>query len=109
MDAINRDDAILMIQRHGVGCFDPDEFSPEMSERFVIHMLEELPVARPTRKRGRWVNDYNGKNTYDYHCSECQQKLCLCGKNIVEHMHDGYHLFCNRCGSEMEVDDADSD
>lgn len=46
-DLIKRKDAILMIQRHGVGCFDADEFHPEEAERFVIGMLEKLPSAEP--------------------------------------------------------------
>ena len=45
-DVISRADAILQIQRHGVGCFDPDEFSPEVCERFVINLISELPSYR---------------------------------------------------------------
>ena len=46
-DKIYRQDAILMIQRHGVGCFDQEDFYPEEAERFVISMLEKLPFAEP--------------------------------------------------------------
>lgn len=45
-DAISRAEAILKIQLHGVGCFDPDEFSPEVCERFVINLISELPSYR---------------------------------------------------------------
>lgn len=45
-DVISRADAILQIQRHGVGCFDPDEFSPEVCERFVIDLISKLPSYR---------------------------------------------------------------
>ena len=54
-DAISRAEAILQIQRHGVGCFDPDEFSPEQAERFVINMLNELPSVNPQPKTGHWI------------------------------------------------------
>lgn len=48
-DIISRADAIKQIQRYGVGCFDPDEFSPEMCERYVISLLSNLP---PYHNRG---------------------------------------------------------
>lgn len=44
-DYISREAAILEIQRHGVGCFDPDEFTPEQAERFVISRLKSIPAA----------------------------------------------------------------
>lgn len=46
-DYISRQDAILAIQLHGIGCFDPDDFIPEQSERYVINLLESLPSAQP--------------------------------------------------------------
>lgn len=46
-DCISRKEAILQIQRYGVGCLDPEDFSPETCERFVIQKLNELPPAVP--------------------------------------------------------------
>lgn len=44
-ELIRRGDAVLMIQRHGIGCYDPDEFSPEQCERYVINMINKIPKA----------------------------------------------------------------
>ena len=43
---IKKDDAILAIQRYGVGCFDPDDFSPEQTERFIIARLNDIPSIK---------------------------------------------------------------
>ena len=44
-DFIRRKAAILIVQRYGVGCIDPDEFTPEQAERFVIARLQAMPAA----------------------------------------------------------------
>lgn len=44
-DVVSRSDAILAIQRHGVGCYNAEYFSPEQSERYVINLLKSLPAA----------------------------------------------------------------
>ncbi len=44
-DYLSRDAAILEIQRHGVGCFDQEAFTPEQAERFVISRLKSIPAA----------------------------------------------------------------
>lgn len=41
-EAISREEAILQIQKHGVGCLDSEDFTPEMCERFVIDLLRNL-------------------------------------------------------------------
>ena len=46
-DCISRQEAILQVQRYGVGCFDVEEFSPEQCERFVISKLNSLPPVTP--------------------------------------------------------------
>ena len=52
VDLISRSEAIKAIQKYGVGCLDPDDFSPEQSERFVINKLNELPSVTP---QPRWI------------------------------------------------------
>ena len=92
-DLIKRKDAILMIQRHGVGCFDADEFHPEEAERFVIGMLEKLPSAEPEI----------------IYCGECAKMKvdtvfhdCWCGET-------GKKVWVNHyCGyAERRTDEAD--
>ena len=60
-DAISRQEAILQIQKYGVGCFDAEEFSPEQCERFVISKLNALPSVAPKEKIEwiplKWEND----------------------------------------------------
>ena len=91
-DSISRAEAILQIQRHGVGCFDPDEFSPEQAERFVINMLNELPSVNPQPKTGHWIN---GK------------PICpCCGENKFKDLDadiwsDWQPKFCPNCGAKM--------
>lgn len=51
-DAISRSEAIKMVQKHGVGCLDADDFFPEQCERFVINRLNELPSVKPKPKNG---------------------------------------------------------
>lgn len=46
-DAISRREAILQIQRYGVGTFDSDDFMPEVAERYVIGLLKKLPSVQP--------------------------------------------------------------
>ena len=58
VDCISRKQAILTIQRYGVGCFDADEFSPEECERFVIAKLNELDSVTPQVPRWIPVSDY---------------------------------------------------
>ena len=70
-DLIKRKDAILMIQRHGVGCFDADEFHPEEAERFVIGMLEKLPSAEPEIIHCRDCK--YAHLTYDGSCKHCDK------------------------------------
>ena len=50
-DTISRKEAVMIIQKYGVGCFDPDEFSPEECERFVISKLNSLPPASSQESR----------------------------------------------------------
>ena len=90
-DLISRKDAILMIQRHGVGCFNADEFCPEEAERFVIGMLEKLPSAEPEQKTGKWVQISPAKI---YECSEC-------GQNVMTD-DIGCYKYCHGCGAKME-------
>lgn len=42
-DYIRRSDAILAIQRHGIGYDDPEDFSPEQAERYIISNLKKIP------------------------------------------------------------------
>lgn len=89
-DAISRAEAILQIQRHGVGCFDPDEFSPEQAERFVINMLNELSSVKPEPKTGHWIQ-INSQSIYE--CSECSQIVMTSDICAYE--------FCHGCGCRM--------
>ena len=73
-DAISRTEAILQIQRHGVGCLDSDEFSPEQSERFVINLLEKLPAVYLKPKVGHWVIHQNSLDFVDIECSCCHMQ-----------------------------------
>ena len=52
---ISRKEAILQIQRYGVGCLDADEFTPEQCERFVISKLQELPSVE-SFKVNEWIS-----------------------------------------------------
>lgn len=49
-DAVSRQEAIKLIQKYGVGCFDAEEFSPEQCERFVISKLNSLPSVTPKER-----------------------------------------------------------
>ena len=49
-EAISREEAILQIQRNGVGCLDSDDFTPETCERFVIDLLKKLPPVYARNK-----------------------------------------------------------
>lgn len=94
---IKLEDAILEIQRNGVGCYDQDDFSPEQAERFVISRLDAVPAAnvRPV-VRGRW--EYPLGMAWNYVCSNCGYG----GTDTVRKRN-----FCPHCGADMrEVDDA---
>ena len=93
-DAISRQDAILQIQRHGIGCFDPDEFIPEQCERFVISILEKLPSVVSQSKPGKWITKtyYTkfGDSYFGYECNNCHKE------------YDLKTNFCPNCGCRME-------
>lgn len=54
-DCVSRQEAILQVQRYGVGCFDAEEFSPEQCERFVIQKLNDLPPVTQKEKT-EWIS-----------------------------------------------------
>lgn len=91
-DCISRQEAILQVQRYGVGCFDAEEFSPEQCERFVIQKLNELPPVAQKEKTGHWIfkNDNIAIPTGYYQCSECEEGKLLNEDN-----------FCPNCGARM--------
>lgn len=91
-DFIRRKAAILMVQRYGVGCLDPDEFTPEQAERFVIARLQTIPAAdvRPV-KRGKWIDA-----TW---CGEDYLSCSICGYGALAHERTNY---CPNCGAMME-------
>ena len=91
-DYISRQDAILQIQRYGVGCFDSDEFSPEQAERFVINLINELPSVSQA-KTGHWIKkpyleplpmDCLPPNSEDY--------------DEETHSIKSYKIVCDKCG-----------
>lgn len=87
-DCISRKEAILQIQRYGVGCFDPEEFDAEEAERFVIHKLNELLSIKPIA--GKWLyptlipDDITGHMHGE--CSVCHKV------RIIDE-------YCSNCGS----------
>lgn len=86
---IKRQLAILTIQKYGVGCFDPDEFYPEQSERFVISKLNNIPAADVVEVRhGWWIDTGSG------------QKCSVCGE--FQPGYDNYRNFCSNCGANMQ-------
>lgn len=90
-DYISRQAAILQIQRHGVGCFDADEFSPERAERFVINLINELPGVLQA-KTGHWMNS----DIPESMLSKCS----VCGWDLGAYT----HKFCANCGTRMIKD-----
>ena len=70
---IKRSDAILAIQRHGVGSFDFEEdgWTPEQAERFVIAQLNKIRAedVAPVR-RGEWLPEEVFGEPIIY-CSKC--------------------------------------
>ena len=88
-DCISRQEAIKLIQRYGVGCFDAEEFSPEQCERFVIQKLNELPHVTPKEKTGHW-------ESYCYQNNSCS----VCGYIIADSDTDEYK-YCPNCGARM--------
>lgn len=96
-DTISRAEAILQIQRHGVGCLDPDEFSSEQSERFVINLLEKLPTVYPKPKAGRWIIHQSSFDLADIECSCCHMQGTVLNDYVDE------LKFCQGCGAEMSI------
>jgi len=97
-EAISREEAILQIQRNGVGCLDSDDFTPETCERFVIDMLKKLPPVY-AREKSQWEYVADGiarENCYvtvtygHYRCKKCGHEV-----RFMEQ-------FCGKCGAEME-------
>lgn len=91
-DCISRQEAILQVQRYGVGCFDAEEFSPEQCERFVIQKLNDLPPVAQKEKTGKWI-DQSGGDPTDFSVS-CN----LCNEWVSQSTN-----FCPNCGARMEI------
>ena len=98
-DYISRQAAILQIQRHGVGCFDSDEFSPEQAERFVINLMNELPsVQHKTNRIPEGIK----------YCDECDHVEicsfygtttdCIWKSKTGHWIKDEFGSRCERCG-----------
>lgn len=95
-DCISRQEAILQVQRYGVGCFDAEEFSPEQCERFVIQKLNELPSVTPKEKTGRWINKtliYKGETEGE---RDCYAGTCSACGGVQECWN-----YCGGCGARM--------
>ncbi len=132
-DAISRKDAILQIQRHGVGCFDAEDFTPEQCERFVINKIKELPSVTPQQRKTQMIDESNFdvnqyemdlQSAYDCGRASTQQRTgqwilldeCLnsgyycseCQKKVVK---EGWSntvkkiKYCPNCGAKMEVEE----
>ena len=87
-DCISRKDAIVAVQKYGVGSFDfeYDYYTPEQAERFIINLLSKLPSVQSERKNGKWNVDEYGI----YHCPFC----CAINNTV-------YKNFCPECGADM--------
>lgn len=87
-DAISRREAILQIQKYGVGCFIEENFSPEQCERFVISKLNSLPPVMPKEKiihckdckyRDYWGDCTKWSKELDAHKSYILDENMFCG------------------------------
>lgn len=105
-DAISRQEAILQIQKYGVGCFIEEDFSPEQCERFVISKLNSLPSVVPKEKTGYWVDDADKIDAqYGKHSYKCPK----CGK-YASYFVSGTKVwwdrikpnFCPNCGEKKQ-------
>lgn len=91
MSYIKLEDAILEIQKFGVGAQDFEDYTPEQAERFVIGRLRSIPAADVTPVvHGRWV--YNDGDNIPY-CSECMMPQ------------DTECNYCPSCGAKMDEED----
>jgi len=94
MSYIKLEDAILEIQRYGVGAQDFESYTPEQAERFVIGRLQSIPAAdvRPV-VRGRWKIFSPFTDTF-----ACDQ----CGYQVID---ESFRTnFCPDCGALMDKD-----
>lgn len=96
-EAISREEAILQIQRYGVGCLDSDDFTPEACERFVIDLLKKLPTVY-TRKKSQWeyVADGIARENCFVTVSYGHYRCKNCGHEVLHK-----EQFCGKCGAEM--------
>lgn len=92
-DCIKREDAILEIQKFGVGAQDFEDYTPEQAERFVIGRLESIPAAdvAPVVK-GKWLDPPKNPD-FGLGFIECS----ICG--FIEDYHT---RFCPNCGAKMK-------
>lgn len=88
-DYIRRSDAILTIQRHGIGYNDPEDFSPEQAERYIISNLKKIQPVNIEEKTGQWMYDPS-RGTY---CDNCDENI---GSGVKR-----YNGFCPNCGAKM--------
>lgn len=94
-DLIWRKDAVLELQRYGVGCTDADDFTPEQAERFVISRLNAIPAVDAAEVRhGEWIWNKDLKRV----CSECgnSASFSLTANGWIE------GLYCQTCGARMD-------
>lgn len=99
-EAISREEAILQIQRYGVGCLDSDDFTPETCERFVINLLKKLPPVYARRKsQWEYVADGIAKDNCFVTVSCGHYRCKNCGHEVLHKKQ-----FCGKCGAEMEED-----
>ena len=105
---IRLDDAIMQIQRYGVGCFDEEDFIPEQAERFVIAKLKEISIddIQPV-KHGKWVrinrgyrNPLTGTDGVYIGCSNCRAPIPT--DSLLDYLDQSECAFCYSCGAKME-------
>jgi hypothetical protein len=84
---------ILLVQKYGVGCLDPDDFFPEESERFLINKINDLPSVQLQPKVGHWI------------ATDCDNAICSCC-NRLNHI---YGTYCKHCGAKMIEPQAESE
>lgn len=86
-DLIRRGDAVLAVQRYGVGAFYPGSFHGEPAERFVIERLKEVPAA----------NVIDGKE-----CTYAVEKLVIfCAEHKCASC--PLHYFFPKCGEGWHI------